>query len=121
MNTDDAAVQYAQATYPDTDIVVSLYGMNVVWTSQAFAEGLGYSVKELTGKSLRDIMVLTPEQIVAMSAEFIEGKTIKDDTRMLVRRDGDHVEDHADIYAYMTNGEPFIAVVGSSTAHPYQK
>lgn len=113
---DEQAVAFALKNFENVDYVVSLYSMNVAWVSERAARALGYTRDELMGKFLRDMMQLTPEEIVKMSAEFEDGANIHGDSRTLIKKDGSTVQDIADIHLFSIGGEPFVAVVNSSSA-----
>lgn len=104
----DEIVKQAQKKYPQAEAVVSVYTMQIIWTSKKLAKVSGYSQAELVDKSIRDVIVIDAATLMS----FISGRDRE--TQIIKTKSGKRLKGTTDIRTFMFKGEPYFVTFNSS-------
>jgi PAS domain S-box-containing protein len=111
---DTQAVQTAQSKFENVDAIVNIFSMSFVWSTEEFANHLGYTSDELTQMSIRELMPTKATESMRFLSQLLTNKTTPDDERHFVHKDGTKLIGKALVKAFTHDREPHLAIIGAS-------
>ena len=103
----DPVVKFSQEKYANLDMLVDVYAMQAVWSSEKLATMLGYDIDEISDVSIRKILDLNPTEIMKIAITTFTGEP---SVKKLITKTGDKVTGRANIHSFLYEKSPYIAV-----------
>jgi hypothetical protein len=101
-------IKFTQEKYKNLDMIVDVYAMQVVWSSENLAKILEYSQNEISNISIRKILNIDPIQALKIATTKFQGEPSE---TSLITKTGKKIICHADIYSYLYDKVPYGAVL----------
>jgi hypothetical protein len=100
-------VAFTQNKYQNLDMIVDVYAMQAVWSSEKLSNLLGYDLDEIQDVSIRNILDLDPTEMIKIAITNYQGKP---NTKTLLTKTGEKIVSQANIHSYIFEKVPHIAV-----------
>jgi hypothetical protein len=104
----DSVIKYAQEKYKNIDMIVDVYAMQVVWSSENLAKMLEYTQNEIVNMSIRNILDLDPIQALKIAITKFQGEPNK---KSLITKSGKKIFCRAEIHSFLYENAPYVAVL----------
>jgi hypothetical protein len=104
----DPVVEFTQEKYKNVDMIVDVYAMQVVWSSENMAKMLEYTQDEIVNMSIRKILDLDPMQAMKIAITKFQNEP---NQSSLITKTGKRILCGAEINSYLYNKAPYVAVL----------
>jgi hypothetical protein len=110
----DSVIEFTHEKYENVDMIVDVYAMQVVWSSENLAKMLGYTQNELENISIRKILNIDPTQALKIAITKFQGEP---NQSSLITKTGKEIVCRAVINSYLFNKDPYVAVTNVKLAN----
>jgi hypothetical protein len=111
--TDDSIIKFTQEKYQNLDMIVDLYAMQVLWTSEKLAQMLGYNQNEITNVSIRKILDVNPKEMQRLIIGTYLGKSYQE---KIIAKSGNIITCQGNVHSYLYERDPYVAITNVTLA-----